>query len=80
MTSLEQKYSEYRRELAKLNEWKDAWYTIADQKFSEGDKDGQTKAYAEVTAIQAKIDALVNPFDEDDKILGENEGLLSFDS
>lgn len=76
MKTLEQRYSEYRRELSRLNEQKDAQYAIASQKFSQGDKDGQAKAYDEVDAIQAKIDALVNPIEAGDQLLGESEGLL----
>lgn len=76
MKTLEQQYSEYRNQLKKLNEQKDAWYIIANQNFSEGDKDGQFKAYAEADAVQAKIDALINPMETEDQLLGENEGLL----
>lgn len=78
MSDLQKSYTAYRNELAKLNEVKDAWYTIAGHKFSEGDKEGQAAAYAEVNKIQAKINALVNPFEESDKVFGENEGNISF--
>jgi uncharacterized protein YPO0396 len=61
MKSLEQRYAEYRRDLRKLQEARDAWYTIAGQKFSEGDRDGQDQAYAEIDKVQEKIDALVDP-------------------
>ena len=58
MTAQKQ-YEAYRNELKKLNDQKDAWYTIASQKYSEGDRSGQTAAYTEIDAIQAKINALV---------------------
>jgi hypothetical protein len=66
MTTLQQRYAAYRSQLNRLNEAKDAWYTIASQKYSEGDKEGQAAAYAEVDKIQAKIDALVNPMEAED--------------
>jgi uncharacterized protein YPO0396 len=65
MSDLEKQYAEYRNELRKLNEQKDAWYTIASQKFSECDKEGQMKAYAEIDRVQEKIDALVNPLESE---------------
>lgn len=65
-----------RSQLKRLNEQKDAWYTIASQKFSDGDKDGQAKAYAEIDAIQIKIDNLVSEINKNDELLDENDGIL----
>lgn len=78
MITLEKQYATYGRELRKLNEQKDALYTIASQKYSEGNGTGQDKAYLEIDAIQAKIDELANLLEGN--LLGEDEGLLSFDS
>jgi hypothetical protein len=76
MTTLQQRYAAYRSQLNCLNEAKDAWYTIANQRWNEGDKEGQAAAYAEVDKIQAKIEALVNPMEAED---GPAED-LTFDS
>jgi predicted Zn-dependent protease len=66
MTTLQQRYAAYRNKLNRLNEQKDAWYTIANQRWNEGDKAGQAAAYAEADKIQAKINALVNPMEAED--------------
>jgi hypothetical protein len=66
MTTLQQRYAAYRSQLNRLNEAKDAWYVIANQRWNEGDKEGQAAAYAEVDKIQAKIDTLVNPMEAED--------------
>lgn len=81
MTTLntpEKKYQVYRNEVKRLEEQRDAWYTIASQKFSEGDEKGQAKAYEEIDAIRVMLDAMVNPM-EGEALKGD-EGLLSFDS
>ena len=78
MTTLEKQYATYRSQLRKLTEQKDAWYTVANQKFSEGDEDGQDRAYDEIDAIQEKIDALINPLGG--KLVNNGNRNLEFDS
>ena len=59
--NLERQYADYRNQLRKLEAVRDAWYTIANQKFSDGDEDGEGKAYDEAEAVAKKIMALVDP-------------------
>ena len=77
MTDLQKRYTEYRSRYQKLSEQIDAWYIIADQKQSEGDKDGQRNAYTEIKKLEVQQRALVNPLDEDDEYEGDLSELLN---
>lgn len=64
-------YSDYLREVNKIDQLIDHWYEIASDKYAHGDKPGQTQAYAEIGKLQARKNELANP--EKDELLTGNE-------
>lgn len=62
-------YQNYLKKAKKLSEAKDKLYDIAGFWASEGNAKKQRAAYADIDAIQQKLDSLVNP---QDKLLGND--------